>query len=286
VSDNRARGVRRHSRLPRTLRAPVTVAAIAIVAAWLLAGALAPWIAPREPMEQNLAARLAPPSRAHWLGTDQLGRDVFSRVLHGARLSIPVGLLTVAIAIVLGVTIGALSGYFGGYLDETVMRLIDLLLAFPSVILVMVITAALGAGARNAVVAITIAWWPVYARFSRGLALSLRDLEYVQAARAVGASTGRVLRLHVLPGMIAPVSILGTLDVGRAILTFASMSFLGLGPPPGTPEWGAMVAAGRNNMEEWWISATPGAAILTCVLSINILGDALRDVLDPRLRAN
>ena len=164
------------------------------------------------------------------------------------------------------------------------MRLTDLMLAFPTVILSMVVTAALGAGTRNAVIAIMTAWWPSYARFARGLVLALRDREFVQAAWSIGASPGRVLVRHILPGTVSPIIILGTLDVGRAMLTFASLSFLGLGPPPGIPEWGSMVAAGRNYIDDWWITAFPGLAILSCVLSINIVGDALRDLLDPRLR--
>jgi len=278
------RGLPTRRRLPSAVRTPVTVIAISVILLWMIAAVLAPWVTPRGPMAQDLRARMAAPSLTHWFGTDQLGRDVLSRVVYGARLSIPIGLMAVALATLLGVSVGATAGYFGGLVDEIPMRIIDLFLAFPGVILAMVITAALGPGTRNAVIAITAAWWPTYARFSRGLVLSLRDREYVQAARGLGASTGRVLMRHVLPGTISPLTILGTLDVGRAMLTFASLSFLGLGPSAGTPEWGAMVAAGRNHFDEWWISAFPGLAILTCVLSINIVGDSLRDLLDPRFR--
>ena len=164
------------------------------------------------------------------------------------------------------------------------MRLTDLMLAFPTVILAMIISAALGAGIRNAVIAIMVAWWPTYARFARGLVLSARDREYVEAARAVGASPVRVFMRHILVNIVSPIVILGTLDVGRAILTFASLSFLGLGPPPQIPEWGSMIAAGRDYLDQWWIATFPGLAILTLVVALNVVGDSLRDTLDPRLR--
>jgi peptide/nickel transport system permease protein len=263
---------------------PLTVAGAGIIVAWLVVLAAAPLLAPTPPLSQDLAARLAPPSPAHWLGTDQLGRDVLSRVLYGARLSIPVGLAAVLLALILGSFLGSLAGWAGGVLDEALMRLTDLMLAFPTVILAMVITAALGAGIRNAVVAIMIAWWPSYARYVRGLVLALREREYVQAAQALGARPWRILLRHVLPGTVSPLLILSTLDVGRAILTFASLSFLGLGPPPEVPEWGAMVAAGRDYIDQWWISTFPGLAILSFVLAINLVGDSLRDLLDPRFR--
>ena len=185
----------------------------------------------------------------------------------------------------LGVMIGSTAGFLGGIVDEAIMRFTDLMLAFPTVILAMVITAALGAGIRNAIIAIMIAWWPTYARYIRGLVLALREREYVQAAHALGASRTRVLVRHLLPGTISPIVVLSTLDVGRAILTFATLSFLGLGPPPEIPEWGSMVAAGRNYLDQWWISTFPGLAILTFVLPINIVGDRLRDFLDPRFRS-
>ena len=281
------RPVRRRRRLlPRQLSgSPLALLALAIVAGWIAAAILAPLLAPYPPLAQSIAGRLQPPSGAHWLGTDPLGRDILSRIVYGARLSIPVGVVAVALAVVLGTLIGGTAGVVGGAADEAIMRGTDLMLAFPTVILALVITAALGAGIRNAIIAIMVAWWPSYARLVRGLVLALRDREYVLAARAVGGSRLRIFLRHVLPGTISPVVILSTLDVGHAILTFASLSFLGLGPPPQIPEWGSMIAAGRNYLDQWWISTFPGLAILTLVLAMNVLGDGLRDLLDPRFRS-
>jgi peptide/nickel transport system permease protein len=271
--------------LPRGFtRSPVALGGLGIIVAWLVIAVAASRVAPSLPLDQDIAARLSPPSPAHWLGTDQLGRDILSRVCYGARLSIPVGIAAVALAMLLGVIVGGTAGFLGGMVDETIMRGTDLMLAFPTVILAMVITSALGAGIRNAIIAIMIAWWPTYARYVRGLVLALREREYVQAAHALGASRVRVLVRHLLPGTVSPIVVLSTLDVGRAILTFASLSFLGLGPPPEVPEWGSMVAAGRNYLNQWWISTIPGLAILSFVLPINIVGDRLRDFLDPRFR--
>ncbi len=278
--------LRRRRLLPRQLAgSPVALLALLVVIAWICLAILAPSIAPYPPLAQHITSRLDPPSHAHWLGTDPLGRDILSRILYGARLSIPVGIVAVALAMLLGTLIGGTAGFLKGAADEVIMRATDLMLAFPTVILALVITAALGPGIRNAIVAIMIAWWPSYARLVRGLVLSLRDREYVLAAEALGGSRLRVFVRHVLPGTISPVVILSTLDVGHAILTFASLSFLGLGPPPQIPEWGSMIASGRNYLDQWWISTFPGLAILTLVLAFNILGDGLRDLLDPRFRA-
>jgi len=266
------------------VRSPLAIASIVVVAGWLAVAAAAPVIAPYGPLAQDIAGRLAPPGPAHWFGTDPLGRDILSRVLYGARLSIPVGMAAVGLAVVLGTLIGSVAGVVGGTVDEAIMRLTDLMLAFPTVILAMIISAALGAGIRNAIIAIMVAWWPTYARFARGLVLGARDREYVEAARAVGASPLRVFVRHVLLNILSPIVILSTLDVGRAILTFASLSFLGLGPPPQIPEWGSEIAAGRDYLDQWWIATFPGLAILTLVIALNVVGDSLRDALDPRLR--
>jgi peptide/nickel transport system permease protein len=258
--------------------------AFAVVLLWLALAAAAPLLAPYEPLRQDIAGRLAPPSGDHWLGTDALGRDVLSRILHGARISIPVGLAAVILAALLGAVVGGLAGFVGRRLDDVAMRVTDLMLAFPTVILALVITAALGVGIRNAVIAIMIAWWPTYARLVRGLVLAVREREYVQVAYALGASDGRVLCRYVAPNVISSIVVLATLDVGHAILTFASLSFLGLGPPPEVPEWGSMIAAGRNYLDQWWIATFPGLAILSLTIAFNVVGDSLRDFLDPRLR--
>jgi peptide/nickel transport system permease protein len=265
-------------------RSPLTVAALGVAGLWVVLASAAPALAPYGPLQQDIAGRLAAPSAAHWLGTDALGRDVWSRILHGARISIPVGVAAVLLAAVLGAAVGGVAGYVGRRVDEVVMRVTDLMLAFPTVILALVITAALGAGIRNAVLAIMVAWWPTYARLVRGLVLAVREREYVQGAYALGASDGRVLLRHIVPNVVSSVVVLGTLDVGHAILTFASLSFLGLGPPPEVPEWGSMIAAGRNYYDQWWIGTFPGLAILSLTIAFNVVGDSLRDYLDPRLR--
>jgi peptide/nickel transport system permease protein len=262
----------------------LAAAALVVVIAWLAMAAAAPLLAPYEPLRQDMVGRLGPPSAAHWLGTDALGRDILSRILHGARISIPVGLAAVGLAALVGALVGGLAGFVGRGLDDVAMRLTDLMLAFPTVILALVITAALGVGIRNAVLAIMIAWWPTYARLVRGLVLAVREREYVQVAYALGASDGRVLWRYVAPNVVSSMVVLTTLDVGHAILTFASLSFLGLGPPPEVPEWGSMVAAGRNYLDQWWIATFPGLAILSLTIAFNVVGDSLRDYLDPRLR--
>jgi peptide/nickel transport system permease protein len=263
---------------------PLTGAAFLVVSLWLALAAAAPLLAPHEPLRQDIVGRLAAPSAAHPLGTDALGRDILSRILHGARISIPVGLAAVLLAALLGALVGGLAGFVGHWLDDVAMRVTDLMLAFPTVILALVITAALGVGIRNAVVAIMIAWWPTYARLVRGLVLAVREREYVQVAYALGASDGRVLWRYIAPNVVSSIVVLATLDVGHAILTFASLSFLGLGPPPEVPEWGSMIAAGRNYLDEWWIATFPGLAILSLTIAFNVVGDSLRDFLDPRLR--
>ncbi|HET7093143.1 MAG TPA: ABC transporter permease [Thermomicrobiales bacterium] len=271
--------------LVRALRqSPVAVAALAVIALWIAVAFFAPLLAPYPPLKQDVMQRLAPPSAAHWFGTDPLGRDIFSRVLYGSRLSLPVGVAAVVLALVFGTLLGSVAGFLGGRIDEVIMRVTDLFLAFPTVILAMVITAALGAGVRNAIIAIMIAWWPSYARNVRGLVLATRHREFVLAATALGAARPRIFLKHVLPSTLSPLVILGTLDLGHAILTFAALSFLGLGAPPDQPEWGAMIATGRSYFDQWWIGAFPGVAILSVALAFNLVGDSLRDYFDPRYR--
>jgi peptide/nickel transport system permease protein len=222
------------------------------------------------------------PSGDHLFGTDELGRDVFSRVVYGARVSLPLGLLLVVLASSLGAVLGALAGYFRGWPDGAVMRTADLVFAFPAIILAMVVTAALGRGLTNAVLALVIVAWPSYARVVRSLVLSVADSEYVWATRLLGSSARRALVREVLPNVVGPVLVLATLDVGNAILLLAGLSFLGLGAQPPDPEWGSMVATGTQNFQFWWIGTFPGLAIFTAVLAFNFVGDSLRDVFDPR----
>jgi peptide/nickel transport system permease protein len=255
-----------------------------LVLAWLLIALLAPLIAPYSPTAQKVTNRLKPPSAQHWFGTDELGRDVFSRVLHGARVSLPVALAVVAMTGTVGILLGSAAGYAGGLTDEVIMRVADAVLAFPSLILAIAITAALGPGLLNAALAIALVLWPEYARLVRSQVIALREMEFVSAATALGASPWRNLFVHILPNALPLMLVKISLDMGNAILLAASLSFVGLGAVPPTPEWGAMVAAGRHKFFEWWIATFPGLAIFTAVVGFNFLGDGLRDLLDPRLR--
>ncbi len=256
----------------------------AIIAIWTAIIVVGPALAPYRPTAVNLTARLRPPSSLHLFGTDDLGRDVFSRVLLGARLSLPIGIAVVMIGGAVGIAIGAVAAFVGGRVEEALMRVADVVLAFPPLILAMAIAAARGAGIGNAMASLILIWWPQYARLSRSLILVQRDQEYVQAARALGHRPLRTLFRHILPNTTGPLIALLTLDVGNAIITFSSLSFLGLGAVPPAPEWGAMVAAGRLLIAQWWVSGMPGLAILSVVLAFNFLGDGLRDWLDPRAR--
>ena len=252
-----------------------------IAAAWLIIAVFAPLIAPYDPLAQDFPA-FQPPSGAHLFGTDELGRDVLSRVIYGSRLSIPLALLLVTVSATIGGLSGAAAGYFRGITDGVVMRVSDLVFAFPAIILAMVVTAVLGRGVRNAVLAIVIVSWPSYARVVRGLVLSIGDSEYVQSARLLGVSSRSALRREVLPNVAGPVLVLATLDLGTAILLLSGLSFLGLGAQPPHPEWGAMVATGTQYFQYWWMGTFPGLAIFTAVMAFNFLGDSLRDVFDPR----
>ncbi len=277
-----ARSSRTLQRILRRHRA--IVFGTVLILLWLVITAFAPLLAPYNPLEQDLLARLASPSPEHWFGADELGRDVFSRVLYGARVSLPLVLVVVAATAVLGSAIGAVAGFVGGILDEVFMRAADAVLAFPSLILAMAITAALGPSLNNAMLAIVLVLWPEYARYMRGQVLAVRELEYVNAARAVGAPEGRILLRHILPNTYPPILVKASLDVGNALLIVAGLSFIGLGAVPPTPEWGAMVSQGRQKFYQWWVAAFPALAIFSVVIGFNFLGDGLRDWLDPRLR--
>jgi len=262
-------------------RHPLAIAGLVIAGAWIAIAIFAPLLAPHDPLEQS-ALSFVPPSSGHWFGTDELGRDTFSRVLYGARISIPLALLLVSLALLIGGTVGAVAGYLGGAVDGLVMRTADLVFAFPPIILAMVVTAALGPTVRNAVLALVIVSWPAYARVVRGLVMSVGQAEYVQSARLLGKSARRTLVRDVLPNVFGPVLVRATLDLGNAVLLLAGLSFLGLGAQPPTPEWGAGVAEGTQYFQYWWIGTFPGLAIFTIVLAFNFLGDALRDALDPQ----
>ncbi|HEU5300116.1 MAG TPA: ABC transporter permease [bacterium] len=261
------------------------IAGLYLLIAMVGVAAFADALAPYDPVKITPDGALLPPGRAHLLGTDTLGRDVLSRLLHGGQLSLRVGLVAVSIAAIGGTFLGLVAGYYGRWPDLLIMRFIDLLLAFPSVLLALAIIAILGPSLLNLMIAVGISATPGYARLVRGLVLSARENVYVEAAVAVGCSDGLVLRRHILPNVLAPVIVLATLGMAGAILTGASLSFLGLGVQPPTPEWGVMLSDGRNYLRRaWWITTFPGLAIMLTVLAINMLGDGLRDALDPRLR--
>ncbi|HXH34087.1 MAG TPA: ABC transporter permease [Plantibacter sp.] len=268
-------------RVSKQLRTPLAITGGVIVVFWLLVAMLAPWIRPFDPLAQDFD-RLQAPSAEHWFGTDQVGRDVLSRVISGAQVSIPLALMLVIFAMLIGSLLGAIAGYFGKALDETIMRIADLVFAFPTIILAMVIAAALGPSLTNAVIAMLIVSWPAYARVTRSLVIGARNAEYVVAGRLLGNGPFTSLGKDILPNVVSPVVVLATLDVGTAILLLSGLSFLGLGAVPPTPDWGAMVSDGVQNFSSWWIAVFPGLAILTVVLAFNFLGDALRDALDPR----
>ena len=257
----------------------------AVVLVWVVVALLAPVIAPYDPIDQEVRQRLQGPSAAHLLGVDELGRDVFSRVLYGGRVSLPVAAVVVVLATIFGTLYGGLAGFTGRWLDESAMRIVDMVLAFPSLILAMAIAAALGPSIQNSMLALLLVWWPPYARVARGQVLGLKHRDFVTAARALGMSEWRILIRHVLPNALAPALVLTTMDFGNAIIITAALSFLGLGAVPPTPEWGAMVAEGRELIQQWWISTFPGVAIFSVAMACNFVGDGLRDAIDPHLRA-
>jgi peptide/nickel transport system permease protein len=260
------------------------LAGVAIVGIWVLIAAVGPMVAPHNPLDLDVMNRLEPPSFEHPFGTDEAGRDNFSRVLYGARITMPIAVVVILVATVVGSAFGAIAGYAGGRVDELLMRVVDVVLAFPSILLAMAITAALGAGLRNAMLAIVLVSWPEFSRLVRGQVLSVKHNDYVVAARALGVPARRVLWLHVLPNAFPPVVVKATLDIGNAIILTAALSFIGLGAVPPDPEWGAMIAAGQAKFEYWWVATFPGLAILSLVLGFNFLGDGLQDLLNPRLR--
>jgi peptide/nickel transport system permease protein len=255
-----------------------------IVGTWLVAAVAAPVIAPQSPVHVDVMNRLQAPSTGHLFGTDEAGRDNFSRIVYGARITIPAALGVILVATLMGSAVGAVAGYAGGRIDEILMRVVDVVLAFPSILLAMAITAALGLGLKHAMLAMILVWWQEFARLMRGQVLATKANDYVASARALGAETWRVLGAHVIPNAFPPIVVKATLDIGNAIILTAALSFIGLGAVPPEPEWGAMIAAGRAKFEYWWVATFPGLAILSVVLGFNFLGDGLQDWLNPRLR--
>jgi peptide/nickel transport system permease protein len=255
-----------------------------IIGFWLLAAILAPLLLTYDPDFVDVVNRLQAPSAMHWFGTDALGRDVFARVITGARISLFAGFSVVTAGALFGTVLGAIAAYARGWPEEALMRLTDLVLCFPPIILAMAIAAALGIGTVNTVIAMLVVWWPKFARLARSLVIVQRSQEYVEAAQVVGFGPAHILFRHVIPNAVGPLVVLVTLDLGNAILVFAGLSFLGLGVVPPTPEWGAMVAEGRELVQQWWVATFPGIAILTVVMGFNFVGDAIRDWLDPHAR--
>ncbi|MFH1566436.1 MAG: ABC transporter permease [Gemmatimonadota bacterium] len=272
------------SRLLRYLRNhPLTATGGAVVVGLAVVAALAPLVAPHDPLATDLYGRLQPPSARHLMGTDELGRDILSRVMYGSRISLRIGLICLSIALTAGTSLGLLAGYRGGLADSVVMRLMDILLAFPSILLAIAIVAVLGPGIDHVMVAVSIVLVPQFARLVRASVLSVRELAYVEAARALGAGELRIALGSVLPNCMAPIIVQASLSLATAILDAAGLSFLGLGAQPPTPEWGAMLNSGRDLLlKAPWVMAFPGLAIFAVALGLNLLGDGLRDALDPR----
>lgn len=269
----------------RLRKEPTTLIGLLLLLLFFVMAAVAGLLSPFNPLEQHIADSLSPPLSDYLLGTDKLGRDILSRMLHGAQISVFVGLAVVLSAGAFGTLVGLLAGYRRGWADEALMRITDIFFAFPSLILAMAIAGALGPSLRNALIAVAVVLWPVYARLVRGQVLSLREREFVQAAQAIGTPTWSILLRHLLPNVLAPLLVQASFDMGSTILTVAGLSFIGFGAQPPTPEWGVMISEGRNYIiTQPWLSAVPAVAILLFVAAFNLVGDGLRDILDPRLR--
>lgn len=283
TSQLQANAGRAYRMLRALMRNPLAVIGGIIILTLIFAAAFAPWIAPESPLGQNLEARLLPPSAEHWMGTDELGRDIFSRVVYGARITLVIVALVALISAPLGLIIGAVSGYFGGWTDKVLMGLTDVFLSMPKLILALAFVAALGPGIENAIIAIAITAWPAYARIARAETLTFRNSEFIAATRLLGASHSRIIVQHVLPLCTSSMIIRVTLDMAGIILTAAGLGFLGLGAQPPLPEWGAMISRGRTFiLDQWWVATMPGFAIILVSLGFCFLGDGLRDVLDPK----
>ncbi|NIO05025.1 MAG: ABC transporter permease subunit [Proteobacteria bacterium] len=269
-------------------RSPLSLAGIGIILTLVCLAVFAPYIAPYPGdafYDMHPDKKLLAPQKGHWLGTDDFGRDMLSRIVFGTRLSLMIGIYVTGLAVMVGVPLGAIAGLSGGRLDEVIMRVTDIFLSFPPLVLAMAISAALGPNLINAIIAISVTWWPWYTRIVRGQTLSLREQPFIEVARALAVSKRRIVFRHLIPNSLAPVTVQASLDVGYAILWTAALSFVGLGAKPPVAEWGLMIAIGRRYLpDSWWYATSPGLAIMITVLGFNLLGDGLRDVLDPRLR--
>jgi len=266
-------------------KSPLTMAGLFIVVALVFVAILAPYLAPYDPITMRLDNRLTSPSMSHLLGTDELGRDILSRIIYGTGVALKIMIIVLMIDLPLGVFLGIVAGYFGGWIDEIIMRIADIFMAFPRLILAMAIGAALGPSLVNTMIAIAITMWPTYARLARGETLSIKERTFIEAEKALGTSKARILLSSILPLCSSTTIIRATLDMGNVIRIAAGMSFLGLGAQPPTPEWGIMVSTGRSFLlHQWWVPTFPGFAILLAVFGFNLLGDGIRDISDPHLR--
>jgi peptide/nickel transport system permease protein len=264
---------------------PLPLLGILFIAILVLTGVLAPLLAPYDPIEISPDRRLTPPNTTNWLGTDEVGRDILSRIIYGARISLQIGVTIVFFAAAIGLIVGLISGYVGGVWDQTLMRFTDMFMSFPTLILAIAMTAALGPSLFNSVLAMIIVWWPIYARLIRSEVLVVKEKEYIRAAKALGAQPLKIIFFHVLPNTVDVVVIRASIDFGNAVMFCAALSFIGLGAQPPQPEWGAMVTTGRDYLRDaWWLVTFPGMAIFLTVMGFNLFGDSLRDFLDPKLR--
>src|SRR6056297_2270619 len=269
----------------RLLQSKIGIAGLAVIIFLIIVALLAPVLAPYDPFEQNILTRYKAPSAEHLLGTDEMGRDILSRIIYGSRISLQVGLFSISIALITGVFLGLLAGYYGGFWDMLIMRIMDIMLAFPAILLAIAIVAILGPQLRNAMLAIGIINIPRFARVVRSSAISIKESEYILAAKMMGASDVRIIFFHLLPNAMAPLIVQTTLSIATAILEAAALSFLGLGAQPPTPEWGAMLSDARSSLQRApWVATFPGIAIILGVLGFNLLGDGLRDALDPKMK--
>ncbi len=258
---------------------------LVVIIAFFLVAVFAPVLSPYDPLGQHIPSSLAAPGGEHWFGADKLGRDIFSRIAYGARISLLSGVAVITLAGLFGSFVGMFAGYAGGWMDESLMRVTDIFFAFPSLILAMAIAGALGPSLQNALIAVAVVTWPVYARLVRGQVLVLREREFVQAARSVGATNSLIIRRHLFPNTLSPLLVQASFDMGGVILAVAGLSFIGFGAQPPMPEWGVMISEGRNYITtHWWLTFFPAISMLFAVAGFNLVGDGLRDVLDPRLR--